>query len=256
VARQKGCRLLALGHDFDFTYLAHAPHAATSERTPTSLGTGLDYRERVDGCTWKLDNVGLAMLGRHQASNAAVALATLGQLRRDGWRIDEAVLRSGLARARCPARFEVLSCRPTIILDVAHNPASVAAMREAMHEQFPAAPRLLVFAASADKDVTQMLGQLLPDYDHVVLTRFLNNPRSADPAALEKRARRMIAQEGWSHVHLHVCPDPPSAWQLVRALASPQHVVCVAGSFFLAAEVRQLVEASCHAALGASSLLR
>ena len=101
-----------------------------------------------------------------------------------------------------------------------------------------------------------MLGQLLPSFDHVVLTRYLNNPRAMDPARLEKVARSMIVQRGWSGVHLHVCPDPPSAWQMVQTLASPQHFICVAGSFFLAAEIREYIEASGHAAVRASFLFK
>ena len=126
----------------------------------------------------------IGLLGRHQAANASVAIATCGQLRRQGWRLDESTVRLGIGRAHCPARIEILSQSPTVILDTAHNPASIAALMELVLERFCDGPRLLVFATSTDKDAPTMLQQLLPHFQHVVFTRYLNNPRATDPDKL------------------------------------------------------------------------
>ncbi len=253
VAQENGATLLALGRDFDFDHLAVVPPVQTSDHQPL---TALHYRENVAGTPFQLADVSLAMLGRHQAANAAVALATLRQLQRSGWNIDETALRSGLARTHCPARFELVCRQPVIILDAAHNPASVAALIEALRQYYPSGPRLLVFATSVDKDVRQMLSQLLPHFEDVVITRYLNNPRAMEPEAVAKLARKIALQRGRENVQLHLRPDPSSAWQLARALTTPAHVVCVAGSFFLAAEVREHLEASCQEALAASSFFK
>src|SRR5262249_33764151 len=84
----------------------------------------LDYR----ASSYKLCDVKLAMLGDHQAANAATAIAAINRLRDRGWSISDEAIRRGLATARCPARIELLADRPTVILDVAHNLASIEAL--------------------------------------------------------------------------------------------------------------------------------
>ena len=70
----------------------------------------------------------LSLLGHHQAANAAVALAAIGELRRQGWIVSETAVRTGLAHVVLPARVEVVGRRPTVIIDSAHNVASVEAL--------------------------------------------------------------------------------------------------------------------------------
>lgn len=249
IAGSHGCSLLAAGRDFDFAYLGPQP-AATGQ----PVGCAFDYSEGRQETvrTWR--QVHLGMLGRHQAANGAVAVATLGQLQHAGWNIDDAAIRRGLARARCAARLEILGDRPAVVLDAAHNPASVAALVEVLEEQFVGRPRLLVFASSIDKDVRKMLARLLPCFQHTVLTRYLNNPRAMDPAEAEKLARKLARERDWPALRLECSPDPPTAWQRVRALATPEHVICVAGSFFLAAEVREFLDTGNHSAEGVNWL--
>ena len=94
---------------------------------------------------------------------------------------------------------------------------------ETLAEQFPERPRLLVFATSVDKDVPRMLEQLLPGFEHVVLTRYLNNPRAMDPVELEKLARDIAQQQGlvracdWTSVQILMPPGSESVhWRRHR----------------------------------------
>ncbi len=253
VARQNGCRLYRVGKDFDYSY--EHPAVAQCEAMFDSSGAitrGIvHYREReaadIGATERRLENVSLGLLGRHQAANAAVALATLGLLQRMGWKIPEDAIRRGLANVRCPARIEVVQQHPTVVLDVAHNVASIEALVEVLNENFAASRRLLLFAASKDKDARGMLRRLLPHFDQVLFTRFVNNPRSADPEELAALARELAAEPdcGWRHDeanHIHVCPDPQAAWQQMSSLINPDDLVCVTGSFFFAAEMRPLVQ--------------
>ncbi len=256
VARENRSPLLALGRDFFFEYGGSSPAGSSLERPPAAYLKMVQYREQIAGVPFQLDDVGLAMRGRHQAANAAVAVATLRQLQRDRWKIGEGAFRSGLAATRCPARVELVGRDPAVILDAAHNPASVTALVDALREDYPTGPRLLVFATSVDKDVPQMLRLLLPHFEHVILTRYLNNPRAMAPETLARLTRKIAFQLGRDRMPLHVQPDPASAWRLAHALATPGHVICVAGSFFLAAEVRQQFEAGGQEALGAGAVLK
>jgi dihydrofolate synthase/folylpolyglutamate synthase len=158
----------------------------------------------------------------------------------------------GIGRARCPARIEILSRSPTVILDTAHNPASIAALLDLILERFSGVPRLLVFATSADKDASTMLQQLLPHFDQVVFTRYLNNPRATDPDKLLAVAQSLQQSGGLAPLTLHVRPTPEAAWRLIESLAAPTHLVCITGSFFLAAEARHFAESAGRVAIGCS----
>jgi dihydrofolate synthase/folylpolyglutamate synthase len=252
-AAEQASPLLSLGREFDYQPLLRT--GAASPQFPGGVNQ-LHYQEQVAGESWRLDDLQLGMLGRHQAANAAVALAAMRQLRRDGWSIDEPAMRHGLQHARCPARCEIVAHHPTVILDAAHNPASVAALCDTLSEHFPRQPRLLIFAASVDKEVPAMLEQLLPCVEHVVVTRYCNNPRAMPPQQIADLAGAVMRHRGWEGIPLEVAPDPRAAWQRIRLLATPAHIVCVAGSFFLAAELREVLETAGHELAGMSLLSR
>jgi dihydrofolate synthase/folylpolyglutamate synthase len=238
-AEQLDAPLVVLNQDFHFEYFPHAengPVTASERGLPVSR---MDYSECVGGGSQRLNQLELGMLGRHQAANAAVAVATLNQLRLQGWKIDDQAIREGLRVARCPARIEVVSHRPTVVLDAAHNEASVAALLQVLNEYFPSAPRVLVFASSVDKDAPAMLKQLVPQFDRVIFTRYLNNPRAAAPEQLATLVERVSTAHA---PKMHVASNPQAAWELVQSSVTPDHLVCVAGSFFLAAEVRRQIQ--------------
>jgi dihydrofolate synthase/folylpolyglutamate synthase len=231
VRRKQGSTLAQLGVDFDFEY--RAPHELDS-----TAGRGqIDFRLRRSANGEKLANVELALVGRHQAANAAVALTTIAVLNHQGWKIPESAIREGLAQTRCPARIEVVSRHPTVVIDTAHNLASICSLIETLEESFAARRRVLLFAATQEKQVRQMLEILLPRFDRVVLTRYWNNPRGLPLKQLAAMANEIssTAQE--------VVPTPSEAWRRVRQITTPEHLICVTGSFFLAAEIRHEIAA-------------
>ena len=194
-ASRHGCDCFVAGRHFHYRYHgAHPPtwNPESSEAWPHGWSE-LDYWEDLAGTRYQLDGLRIGLMGRHQAANAAVALATLTRLRERGWRADEAAIREGLSRVEMPARTEVLQQRPMVIVDAAHNVASARALIEVIRETCPrsrARQRILVFAASQDKDVAAMLRPLLAEFDVAILTRFLNNPRAANPSQLHQTAQR------------------------------------------------------------------
>ena len=169
------------GVDYDFVsgQRGSSPHG----------GESLDYFEPAVQPTFTADGVQIQMLGEHQAANAAAAVCAVNRLRERDWAIPETALRQGLAAARTPARIEVVAERPTIILDVAHNPASIAALVAVVNHRWPnqRGPnrrRILLFASSKDKDYAGMLRLLVPEFDSIVLTRYIHNPRATETAEL------------------------------------------------------------------------
>lgn len=229
VAARVGAPVRQLGRDFDFAY--EPPRHL--EQGP-ALGR-LDFRWLTDSARRDRLGMGLALPGRHQALNAAVALAALGELEAQGWRFpDEAVARA-LAALDWPGRMEIVSRRPTVILDTAHNVASVEALVATLDESFAARRRLLLLGTSRDKDLPGMLARLLPKFDAAMLTRYTHNPRSVPAAELATIA----AELGYPRTEF--TEDPHEAWRRVRAAAGPDDLICVTGSFFLAGELGPVV---------------
>jgi dihydrofolate synthase/folylpolyglutamate synthase len=230
-ARQHKSRLLELGRVFDFEY---RPPRALDEQP--ALGQ-MDFTYHADGMTQTVDGLELALVGRHQAANAAVCMAALAELARGGFEIPESAVRRGLAEVRWPARIELVRSRPAVVLDSAHNVASVGALVEVLEESCSSPRRLLVFATTRDKDVRGMLEVLLPRFDEVIFTRYWANPRGVPPEELDRLAGEL------SPIRRHICTDPATAWRLARQLATEQHLVCITGSLFLAAEMRAAITA-------------
>jgi dihydrofolate synthase/folylpolyglutamate synthase len=187
--------------------------------------------------TWPALEVNL--LGDHQAANAAVAVVTVEELRRQGWHVPDDAVAAGLAEVTWPARMEVIGRRPLVVLDCAHNVASALAVVETLRSSFPPGRRLLVFAGSSDKDLAGMFCVMAPHFDHAWLTRYTDNPRSV-PA--EQLAPLWTAA---GDTPFTPCPTPVEAWRRAREAAGPDDVICVTGSVFLAGELRPTLLADC-----------
>jgi dihydrofolate synthase/folylpolyglutamate synthase len=251
VAREHGCRLIQLGVDFTYQYERATPpsplgggpgrgSSLQSQRdSPSTPPLGkVDFTYSVPGQEQNLSNLTLAMPGPHQAANAAVALAVIEELRHQGWCISADAMRSGLATAALPGRVEIIARDPTIVLDTAHNPASARALVEALAELPTPTRRTLILSVSHDKDVRAIVRELVPHFDRAIITQYQDNPRAVPAESLAATVNDELAQRGLKST---VCPTPSSAWQHVCQTATPGELVCIAGSFFFAAEMRPLV---------------
>ena len=269
IAREHGCRLIQLGRDFTFHY-----QRAGSSPTPTKKNDearmtndeekpnssfvirhssfvidnqphpALDFTYTIPGQEHQLANLPLAMRGPHQAANAAVALATIAELRHQGWCVSEDAMRQGLSRAVLPGRVEVFWGDPTVVLDAAHNPASARALVAALAELPSPTRRTLILSISHDKDVRAIVRELAPHFERFVVTQYQENPRAMPADQLAEMIRDEAAKSPTAPIT--VCPPPAEAWQHVRQTALPGELVCITGSFYLVAEMRPILLAKCH----------
>jgi dihydrofolate synthase/folylpolyglutamate synthase len=254
-AREHGCKLLQLGVNFGVNYHAAAVRDSARGLPPrsgghqnaaeTTLGAVFDYWSLRQAQRVERRDLHLAMCGRHQAQNAAVALATLDELAAQSLVIPEQAVRDGLAAAQCGARIELLGQRPTLLLDAAHNAASAAALAEVIRERFADCPqRTLVLATSRDKDARSILSALLPQFDSAIFTSFQNNPRATDPDELLALAEGLLAeqpQRGRTTTPFAAIPIAEEALAQARRQTPPDGLICITGSFFLAAQLRPLL---------------
>ena len=232
VARGQGCRLVELGRDFQFAY--RPPRNLEAAPSPGRM----DFRYRAGDEKCELADLAINLAGNHQAANAAVALATIVELRRQGWNVPDGAIRQGLVQVRWPARIEVVRRRPAVVLDAAHNVASVEALVRVLDESFAPARRLLVFATTRDKDVPGMLRVLVPRFDELIFTRYESNPRGMPVDELCRLSAEISPKVPQS------CPNAAAAWELASERANEHDLICITGSFFIAAEMRAAMNAA------------
>jgi dihydrofolate synthase / folylpolyglutamate synthase len=245
-ARRLRCPYCEIGRDFHLDYrgIRLVSGADHPEAEAGRLVTLLDYRDSFQAAEFALEELETTLLGKHQASNAAVAMAAIRCLQQRGWQISDHAMRTGLAATRVPARTEVIQCHPPVIVDAAHNVASIQALVDVLDEAFPEVrSRILIFATSRDKELAGMLRVLLPKFSTIILTRYLNNPRYVEPAELSGLADAIAAESAGTGCQVLVQPCPAAAWSAAESLATGNDLICVSGSFFLAAEIRSLVQA-------------
>jgi dihydrofolate synthase / folylpolyglutamate synthase len=143
------------------------------------------------------DDIYLPLFGSHQAGNAACALAAVeafAGVTDEADALDEDLVREAFAMVSSPGRLEVVRRSPTIILDAAHNPAGMAATAAAIQEAFTFTHLTGVFAASRDKDVAGMLGELEPLLDEIVVTHN-SSDRSMDPGEAAEIAAGIFGED-------------------------------------------------------------
>ncbi|MFQ5889239.1 MAG: bifunctional folylpolyglutamate synthase/dihydrofolate synthase [Gemmatimonadota bacterium] len=190
---------------------------AVSEKVEVSrTGTVFRYRSpaRPGGLLLRTP-----LIGRHQATNAAIALLAL-----EGFEaLPEAALANGLASVRWPGRVEVFD-RPdgTWVLDVAHNVAGASALARTLGDIALPAPKVALLAILGDKAWKKMLVPLLSRVDAAVFTLAPSAPveRLWDPG----EARRAVPDRA-----VELVPDFDAALCRARDLAGAGTVV-VTGS--------------------------
>lgn len=168
------------------------------------------------------------LLGAHQRENAAGAVAALEALGPLGFPIAKAAIVKGLSVVAWPARLQILSRAPLLVVDGAHNVDSMRKLRAALEECFDFKEIILIMGVSADKDLGGMVRELASLVNRVLATQS-SHPRSVASRAIAQEFQRQgVAAEEASSV--------AEAVHRALSLAGPQDLICVTGSIFVAAE--------------------
>ncbi len=221
VAAERGSPLAQL--EIDFRYVRGFPGKRLERRGIGLLSTVV----RTSAYEWAII---AGLPGSHQLRNASLVVATVERLDSAGFRISDSDVREGIRSVKWPARFEFIGTKPRAILDCAHNVASAQALVETLHYFFLPRRRVLIFAVSSDKDIPGMFRVLAPHFRRFYLTRYQQSTRAVPPEQLAA----MLPPE----VERVLCPTPADAWSAAVADATPETLVVIAGSVFLAGELR------------------
>jgi len=171
----------------------------------------------------------IPLVGEHQIENALLAIRSAEILREKGIRISEDDIRAGLASVEWPGRFQIVDSNPLTLLDVAHNPAAIYAVRRSIEEVLGVKRTVFVLGVMADKDYRGMIQALAPMAGLIIATQ-ADMERALEAEILG----RCIAKEGVEYL---IEPSPVEAYELARSIARPGDLVCVTGSHFTVGEI-------------------
>lgn len=173
-------------------------------------------------------NLKLSLAGRHQVTNAGLAIFAIEKLKEMGWKIKTKALRNGLKDVNWRGRLEIFRKNPLTLLDVAHNPAGTKTLVDALDELFPQKKIIFVFGVMADKDYPSMLKEICRKAKFIVLTK-PDYKRAADPELLEK----VLTMENKPYETL---PQVKQAYIFALKNAKSEDVICITGSHFTVGE--------------------
>lgn len=213
--QEQGARLWMAERDFGWQVVA-----------ASAAGTRLRFR----GFGHYLDDIPVSLVGRHQAANAAVAVAVCLQLRQQGWEISDRHMRHGLAAVQWEGRAEIIGRQPWVVLDAAHTVESARCLAATLGELFDAERLFIVLGMATDKRVEDVVATLAPLAHEVIVTAF-HSPRACKPQRLADEVRR-------HGVGVRLAETPEQALALARAAARPADAICVTGSVLLLGEIK------------------
>jgi dihydrofolate synthase/folylpolyglutamate synthase len=214
-AQDLGCDLWLLGRDYNFQGDKQQWSWAGRARRYAGLGYP-------------------GLRGANQLINASGVLAALTALR-ERLPVTAQAVRNGLAMVELPGRFQIVPGQPALVLDVAHNPHSVAALAANLDAMGFYPTTHAVFGAMADKDLNAMLRRMDPLVDRWYFTA-LDTPRASAPAALQALWQ---AQTTRKDAAASVHAGPREALAAAVAAADPTDRILVFGSFFTVGGVLQ-----------------
>jgi dihydrofolate synthase / folylpolyglutamate synthase len=170
----------------------------------------------------------------NQLLNASAALAALESVR-DRLPISAQDVRLGLSQVVLPGRFQVLPGRPSVILDVAHNPHASAALGQNLENMGFYRYTYAVFGAMQDKDIAGVLAHMLDKVDHWCLTD-LPTPRAASASSLAQALTEAGFRAG-KESSMSTFSDPATAYRNAMERATEDDRIVVFGSFYTVAGV-------------------
>lgn len=222
VAQEVGTTLEVTGQELDFSVRFEAnrelgPHTRVCLTTETS----------------RFEHLPVPLKGEHQAHNCGLALAILDKLKAHGFSLPEDKVIEGLAATTIHGRMETVHEQPRVIIDGAHNAASITALTKSLGAHIQYDSLVMIFGCGQDKDINGMLKQIALGADKIIFTRAKANPRAEEPEDLIRRFSELSGKMA------QTAPTLESALKLAGRAVSREDLIVVTGSFYLAGEARK-----------------
>lgn len=188
-----------------------------------------------------------SLRGANQLLNASAALAALEVLR---FRLPLGAqeIRKGIVLVDLPGRFQVLPGRPTVVLDVAHNPHAAATLAQNLDNMGFHRHTYAVFGAMQDKDIDGVIAHLKPCVDHWCVTD-LPLPRAASAAVLQQKLSQAgvdLQAGGVADSTINTFASPAEAFANAQSRANANDRIVVFGSFLTVSGVLEAQKSQSH----------
>ena len=223
-AREAKADLMFTGEDIEFSY-----------RVESSRRDGCHARICLTTPRSRFEHLPVPLQGEHQAVNCGLALALLDQLKLQGLKVNDEQVMAGLSGVYVPGRMEMLAENPRILVDGAHNAASIKALIRAIGQHIPYDSMVMIFGCAQDKDISGMMDQIAKGADKVIFTSITGNARGASPKELaemyEERSGRVAQVTG----------SLQEAVRTAHNAVSREDIICICGSFYLVGEAKKLL---------------
>ncbi|HZJ78665.1 MAG TPA: folylpolyglutamate synthase/dihydrofolate synthase family protein [Clostridia bacterium] len=169
--------------------------------------------------------------GKHMVLNCSVAVAALGALNELEFKVTDENIKDGIKGAKIPARMEVLTDNPTvIILDGGHNGECARALDAFIKEYLKNKKIVGLIGMMADKDYHSYIKTVAPNFNKVIATT-PDNPRALDAKTLCEVVEKHC-------IDCDFCLKPEEAVKYIKSILSEYDALVICGSFYLSAEVR------------------
>lgn len=221
-ANHVGAQLRFTGKDIDYSCRFESsrelgPHNRICLTTPTS----------------RYEHLAVPVLGEHQAVNCGLALSLLDCLKGRGYEIDDQKAIEGLAKTHLTGRMEMVCQKPRVLIDGAHNAASMRALVQAIGQHIPYDSMVVIFGCCEDKDIPGMLQELQYGADKVIFTK-INSPRSAYPEDLAQIYTDICGKMCMTALNLR------DALRIAKPAIGSEDLIGITGSFYLVGEAKQM----------------
>ena len=193
-------------------------------------GTGFNYY----GLNRKISNINLTLKGEFQHRNTALAIGILELLEKKGYKLKDQDIKSGVEETTWTGRIQVLSEKPLIVVDGAHNPGAARVLVDAVKNDFDYKRLILILGVMADKDINSIVKEIAGMADQVICS----SPeyfRSAIPEELHKIV---------SHYNkkTEMIKTLPEAIKKAKGIAKPDDMILITGSLFTVGEALTAID--------------
>ncbi len=214
-AQELGSEVIRVGYDTEFRKVG-----------AKMSGMTFDLRSRME-----YKGLKVPLLGEHQITNAATAVAAVEALSRYGVDVPEQAVREGLQGVYWPARLEVVRTGPTVVLDCAKDAEATEAVRRTLEGDVDAGRIVAVVSMSSDKNIPGMIRNIAAVSERFIVTTHSVMGRAASPDLIAEE----ITKNGRPY---EVIEDEKAAFTRALELAGEEDTVLVIGSVFLAGAAR------------------
>ena len=178
-------------------------------------------------------NVRTSLIGRHQAYNASLALSILSYLKKF-FVLDDEKIRQGIYKTTNPARLEIISDNPLILMDGSHNEESINSLISNL-DKFNYEKLILGFSILRDKEREKIIKKLAKYADTVVLTD-IDSDRKSDINDLYNIFK------SYTDKKIYMETDIEKAVNKTLELSSKKDLILWCGSLYLMKDIRRFLK--------------